>query len=330
MRRFRDVDSGAATRLATTLLATLLVMTHLPANAQARYFDVPAGSGAHDVAPVPAANAPVYFTAQRAGRLGVLTPADGKVELIDLGSGSAPHGVIIGPDRAPWITDGGRNAIVRVDPITKLVRSWPLPADAANANLNSASFDGAGRLWFTGQSGYYGRLDPTTGTIRVWNAPRGSGPYGITTTPGGDIYFASLAGNYLARVDSATGAASVIEPPTARQGARRVVADAHGRIWVSYWKTGQVACYDPVNGTWREWKLPGSAHAYAIWVDERDQVWVSDWSTNALVRFDPASERFESFVSNRSGASIRQLAGRQGEVWGAESGNDRLVVLPTH
>ena len=28
----------------------------------------------------------------------------------------APHGVIVGPDGAPWITDGGLNAMVRVDP----------------------------------------------------------------------------------------------------------------------------------------------------------------------------------------------------------------------
>jgi virginiamycin B lyase len=300
------------------------------ADAAERYFPVPAGSGAHDVAPVMAADGPVYFTAQRAGRLGVLTPANGKVELIDLGAGSAPHGVIIGPDAAPWITDGGRNAILRVDPVNHKVRSWPLPEEAASANLNTASFDLAGRIWFTGQSGFYGRLDPSTGSVQVWHAPRGFGPYGITTTPGGAVFYASLAGSYIAQIDPQSGAAQLIEPPTPHQGARRIVADARGRLWVSYWNTGQVACYDPATHAWREWKLPGAAHAYAIWIDESDRVWLTDWTANALVRFDPASERFDTFVSNHAGASIRQLAGRRGEVWGAESGNDRLVMWPTH
>jgi len=299
------------------------------ARAQARYFDVPPGLGAHDVAPVPGADGPVYFTAQRKGCLGVLNPVDGKVELIELGRGAAPHGVIIGPDGAPWITDGGLNAIVRVDPQTHQVRAWPLPADAAGANLNTAAFDRAGRLWFTGQSGWYGRLDPVAGEVRVWKAPRGPGPYGIAATPSGDIYYASLAGSYIARVDTTTGAATVLEPPTAQQGARRLASDARGRIWVSYWNTGQVGRYDPADGTWHEWKLPGAAHAYGIWVDEHGRVWLSDWASNALVRFDPASENFVSFPSSRSGASIRQLAGRRGEVWGAESGNNRLFVLPT-
>ncbi|HYA66442.1 MAG TPA: lyase, partial [Burkholderiaceae bacterium] len=222
------------------------------------------------------------------------------------------------------------NAIVRVDPQTKQVRKWPLPSEAAGANLNTAAFDSARRLWFTGQSGWYGRLDPVAGEIRVWKSPRGPGPYGITATPGGEIYYASLAGNYIAHVDTATGAATVIEPPTARQGARRLIADLRGQIWVSYWNTGQVGRYDPSTGAWREWKLPGSAQAYAIWVDDRGQVWLSDWTANALVRFDPTSEQFASFTSSRSGARVRELAGRAGEVWGAESGNDRLVLQPTH
>ena len=259
VEKFGSARSIAASGLvAATLSTVLLAASVLPARAQVRYFDVPAGAGAHDVAPVPAAGGPVYFTAQRGGYLGVLTPSDGKIEQIELGPGSAPHGVIIGPDGAPWITDGGLNAIVRVDPRTKQVRKWPLPTESTNANLNTAAFDGAGRIWFTGQSGWYGRLDPTTGEMQVWKAPRGRGPYGITATPSGEIYYASLAGNYIARIDTASGIATVIEPPTAQQGARRLASDKQGRIWVSCWNSGQVSRYDPSSGSWREWTLPFS------------------------------------------------------------------------
>jgi virginiamycin B lyase len=44
------------------------------------------------------------------------------------------------------------------------------------------------------------------------------------------------------------------------------------------------------------------------------------------VRFDPQRERFETFRLRPPGANVRQLLGREGEVWGAESGADRLVV----
>ena len=292
------------------------------------YFDVSRGAHPHDVAASQAAGGPVFYTAQSTGKLGMLDPKSGKFGEIALGARSAPHGVIVSPDGMAWITDGGQNAILRVDPKTHQIKVWPLPRDAGSANLNTATFDKSGRIWFTGQSGIYGRLDPVSGDVRVWKAPRGSGPYGITTTPGGDVYFASLAGNYIARVDTNSGEATVIDPPTPAQGARRVWSDSRGRIWVSYWNTGQVGMYDPAARNWREWKLPGNAHAYAVWVDDKDKVWLTDWSTNAIVRFDPVSEKFDSIPSDRAGANVRQMLGRPGEVWGAESGLDRLVMVP--
>ena len=293
------------------------------------YFDVASGTHPHDVAAAPAPGGPVYYTAQTTGKLGILDPGTGKFEEIPLGPGSAPHGVIVGPDGAPWITDGGQNAIVRVDPKTRAVRVWPLGKDVEYANLNTLTFDAKGRVWFTGQSGYYGRLVPATNDMKVWKAPLGRGPYGIATAPGGEVYYASLAGSHIARIDTETGEATVIAPPTKDQGARRVWPDSTGRIWVSYWNTGHVGMYDPVARSWREWKLPGNRpRAYSVWVDAMDKVWLTDWTANAIVRFDPVKETFESFPSDRTGASVRQMLGRAGEAWGAESGNARLVMVP--
>ncbi len=313
-------------------LACVALVASAAAHAQAesmRYYDVAKGAHPHDVAADPQPGGPVYYTAQASGRLGILDPGTGGYQEIPLGRDSAPHGVVVGPDGAAWITDGGQNAIVRVDPVTRQVRTWPLPKDAGNANLNTLTFDAKGRVWFTGQSGFYGRLDPARSDLKVWKAPRGAGPYGITTTPSGEVYYVSLAGNHLARIDTDSGSATVIEPPTRNQGARRVWSDSKGRLWISYWNTGQVGMYDPAAKSWREWKLPGAAHAYSVWVDPGDKVWLTDWSTNAVVRFDPVTERFESFASDRANANVREMQGRRGEAWAAESGNDRLVMIPT-
>lgn len=294
--------------------------------AEVRYFPVPEGARPHDVAPAP--DGTVWYTAQGQGALGRLEPKTGVVKQIPLGDGSAPHGVIVGPDGGAWVTDGGLNAIVRVDPATEEVKAFPLPEDRGYANLNTAAFDKTGALWFTGQNGIYGRLDPKTGAVEVFDAPRGRGPYGITATPAGEVFYASLAGSHIARIDVATGEATVIEPPTAGQGARRVWSDSKGRIWVSEWNAGQVSVYDPNTEEWRSWKLPGAGpKAYAVYVDDRDDVWLTDFGANAILRFDPDTETFTAFPSDRANASVRQLLGRPGEVWGAESGTDRLVLI---
>ena len=290
---------------------------------------MPAGSHPHDVAPAP--DGTVWYTGQHTGELGRLDPATGRIRRVPLGAGSRPHGVIVGPDGHAWVTDGGLNAIVRVHAKTHGVTVYRLPTSRSDANLNTAAFDAAGILWFTGQSGgIYGSLDIETGRMRVFDAPRGRGPYGITATADGVVYYASLAGDYVGRIDPATGKATVLEPPTADNGARRVWADSRGRIWVSEWDGGRLGLYDPATKRWREFRLPGSNPTpYAVYVDDRDLIWLTDFTANAFVRFDPATEAFRVFTLPSSDAAVRQLLGRPGEVWGAESATDKLVVLRT-
>ncbi|HYJ31032.1 MAG TPA: lyase [Allosphingosinicella sp.] len=296
--------------------------------ASTQVYQLPAGSRPHDVAPAP--DGRVWYTAQRQGALGILDPATGAVRQVPLGEGSAPHGVIQGPDGAAWITDGGQNAIVRYDPVSERITVWKLPEDTGYANLNTGAFDGAGIHWFTGQNGIYGRLDPRTGEMRVFRDPDGRGPYGIAATPSGDVYYVSLAGSHLARIDRETGAATVIEPPTPNQGARRVWADSSGNLWISEWNSGNLSRYMPASGEWMSWRLPGeNPRAYAVYVDARDIVWVTDFTANATLSFDPASERFTAYPGSGPGANVRQILGRPGEVYLPESGLDRLMIVRT-
>src|SRR5215471_13486180 len=141
------------------IAAVALLTTSGATAADTQYFQLQKGDYPHDVAVAPDGTA--WFSGQQHGIAGKVDPATGNVTRISLGKNSAPHGVIIGPDGAPWFTDGGQNAIVRVDPATKQVKVWPLPAERMPyTNLNTAAFDGKGRIWFTGQNGIYGRLEP--------------------------------------------------------------------------------------------------------------------------------------------------------------------------
>ncbi|MEO6408605.1 MAG: lyase, partial [Burkholderiaceae bacterium] len=270
----------------------------------------------------------------RSGHLGWFDQKSGRVELIALGAGSAPHGVIAGPDRAAWITDGGQNAIVRVGWPDRSLRAFQLPRGTAYANLNTGAFDGDGGLWFTGQSGIVGKLAVKSGVVSVKDAPKGRGPYGICATPSGEVWWCSLAGSYIARIDRQSGESVVVEPPTRNQSARRVWSDSRGRIWVSEWNSGQLSVHDPAARTpaqaWRTWKLPGTGpRCYAVYVDDKDIVWASDFGANCVWRFDPASERFERFDFGREAIDVRQILGRPGEVWLPESGTEHISIIRT-
>jgi virginiamycin B lyase len=321
------VTTTQATVPPTITTSTTVPATIPPAELTLESFPVPGGSGPHDVSP--AADGGVWYTAQDIGELGWLDPATGETRHTDLGPGSAPHGVIIDDAGTAWVTDGGLNAIVSVDATGQTVTVYPLPDDRPDANLNTASFDGSGVLWFTGQNGVYGSLDPASGEMAVYDAPEGRGPYGVTTTPDGVVYYASLAGSPIARIES-DGSATAIEPPTPEQGARRVWSDSEGRIWVSEWNAGNLSRYTPGSDSWDTWPLPGeNPETYAVFVDDADIVWASDFGSNSMVRFDPVNEQFVTNVLPHDPGEVRQILGRPGEVWFPESAADNLIVIRT-
>ena len=106
--------------------------------------------------------------------------------------GAAPHGVIVGPDGAAWVTEAGRT---RSRASIRDQRGQAVSAAEGFRERQSQhrGLRPRGVLWFTGQNGVYGRVDPATGKVEAWKAPKGVGPYGITTTPNGDVQL-SLGG----------------------------------------------------------------------------------------------------------------------------------------
>lgn len=337
MRRRSVLVLGGAALAAPALSRSFPAQasTLTPPGYRLTYFDAaPPGGGRAGSRDVTAAgDGTFWFCGQRNGTLNRLDPRDGSIRVVDLrapgAERAAPHGVIRGPDGAAWVTEGGQNAIARVDPSDHRVLVWKLPDRFPNTNLNTGVFDDRGTYWFTGQNGIIGRFVPATERMEVWEAPRGRGPYGITRTPQGGIWYVSLAGSHLAQIDDLeTARVRIVEPPTPNQGARRVWSDSQGRLWISEWNSGNVSMHDPRDGSWAVWRLPGERpRTYSVWVDPHDKVWLTDFAANAIVRFDPATRTFLAFSSDRPGANVRQMDGIAGEAWGGESGTDRLVRI---
>ena len=60
-----------------------------------------------------------------------------------------------------------------------------------------------------------------------------------------------------------------------------------------------------------------------MYVDSRDVVWLSDFVSQAVLSFDPKTEAFTAYPNSATNGDVRQINGRPGEVWFAESGTDR-------
>ena len=246
---------------ASVVIITIAFEQQRPSYAQVKQFfskyilqelSVPLGSHPHDVAPSTTQSGIVWYTAQGSGKLGKLDPGTGKTHEISLGQGWSSSWCHC---RTRWRSVDYRWWVefhIRLDPLTEKERVFPLPLNSSNVNLNTATFDHHGILWFMDRVVFMSLFEPSAGKIEVFKAPRGPGPYGITTTPKGDVYYASLAGAYIARINLTTGYPTILEPPTQDQGARRLWSDSQGRLWVSEWNAGKLALYDPTTNKWQE------------------------------------------------------------------------------
>lgn len=291
-----------------------------------RVIQLPEGSRPHDAAP--GRPGEIWYTAQRQGALGIIDIASGSYRQVPLGPESSPHGVVLGPDGMAWITDGGQNAIVRYNPATEAIDVWKLPEDTGYTNLNTGAFDGDGVHWFTGQNGIYGKVDDS-GAMQVFKDPKGRGPYGIDAAPDGEVWYVSLAGSHLAKVNRNDGSVALFDPPHEGAGLRRVWADSKGDLWISGWNSGKLYRFRPEGGEWTSFDLPGDApKAYAVYVDERDDVWVTDFASNNTLVFDPASEQWvASIPGSGPNANVRQILGRGNEIYLPESGTERMMLV---
>src|SRR5439155_848675 len=173
---------------ATPIVTVAASARRAPVDFVMQEYPVTRGQGPHDVAP--ARDGGVWYTAQLSGELGWLDPRFGVVKAIKLGAGSAPHGVIVGPDGAAvlapptpgqgarrvwcdsksrvWVSEWNSGELARYD--GNSWKEWKLPGDRAMAY--AVYVDDADVVWVTdwGANSLV-RFDPATETFVVRSHP---------------------------------------------------------------------------------------------------------------------------------------------------------------
>jgi virginiamycin B lyase len=291
-------------------------------------FDVPTkDSRPHDPAAAP--DGALWFTEQKADKLGRLDPKTGRIEEFAVPAGSGPHGLAADGEGNIWFTANSRGYIGKLDPKTGRVVEFRTPGAH---DPHTPALDAKGAVWFTAQeSNAVGRLDPASGKVEVRKVPTaGARPYGMVVTSKGVPFFCEFGADKLASIDPGT---MKITEYTLPRGARprRLALAADGTIYYSDYARGFIGHLDPVTRKVEEWPSPGGADSrpYGIAVTPDGIVWYSESGVepNTLVRFDPAAKTFTRTPIPSGGGVVRNMvATGDGRLYLACSGVNKVAV----
>jgi virginiamycin B lyase len=209
--------------------------------------------------------------------------------------GSAPRGIVFGPDKALYIAESGTNiggnAIGRLLTTTGELKQFFLPAGAgAPWGITVGPDD---KIWFTEVSaGKVGRLDPATGTFREFPLPTpNSQPQGIVLGADGALWGTEAGGNRVFRM-TADGRATEYRIPTPNSVPVAISPGRFGYLWVSELSGGKLLRVSRL-GRMKEFPLPRGARPYGLVSAPDGNVWFADRGRNRIGLVTPAGRVFD-------------------------------------
>ncbi len=295
-------------------------------------WDLPTpGSLPHD--PAVGADGALWYTAQKANRIGRLDPADGRITEFELPtSDSGPHGLAADRDGNIWYTGNYAGLIGRLDVKTGHVTEYRMP-DPRAKDPHTPVFDQRGMLWFTVQRGnMVGRLDPASGKIELREVPTPDAtPYGMAVNHEGVPFFCEFGTNKLASIDPRTLRIREYALPSGARPRRLAVADDDSVYYTDHAR-GYLGRLDPRTGQVRERASPGgtTSKPYGITITQDGMVWYSEPGVepNTIIRFDPRRQVFARTAIPSGGGVVRNMAAApDGRIYIACSGKNKVGVV---
>lgn len=262
-------------------------------------------------------------TATYAPRIGRMTTA-GVVTTFPLPPASFPPlpaatwelgAISAGPDGNVWFT--GVNAaqfatgsIARITP-AGVVTSFPTAFRPAGLTVGAD-----GNLWFTGEDNRVGKITMAGVVTSYPAAAFGGWPKGITSGPGGLLWFADFA---LSRIVSLTTAGVTTPSPVGSSNPQGIAFGPDGNVWFAEYY-GKIARLTP-GGVFTEFVLPDIAfHPSAIAAGADGNLWFLEGTFNQtnIGRITPAGVITE-FPLPAGISAFALTAGPGGNVWFTEN-----------
>lgn len=178
----------------------------------------------------------LWFTVQLGNFVGRLDPRTGTITLKPSPSiDSRPYGIVVSFRGVPFFCEFGTNKIASIDPQTMKITEYLLPKGARPRRLAITHDD---IIYYTDFSrGYLGRLDPKSSKVDEWPSPGGpgSGPYGITVTADGMVWYSEsgVTPNTVVRFDPALNQFTKWAVPSGGGVIRNMAATTRGDVYIA-------------------------------------------------------------------------------------------------
>jgi streptogramin lyase len=270
----------------------------------------------------------MWFTETNAGKIGKISPADGKIIEYTIpnsnGRSSKPIGIISGPDGNLWFTDDYGGKIGRFSPNDGEIIEYQFPVAGGDTGHDPADITAGpdGNLWFIEPFGHkIGKISPTTGSITEYNiASDGSIPAElgcITAGPDVNLWFIEIhAGSKINTISSATSKICNISPftgniisydiPTEDSNSWipteptpfGITLGPDGNLWFTE-EIGKIGKISPRTGIITEYPLPfGAGSCEGITAGPDGNLWFTEPFVNKIGKISPIDGKIIEYVVN--------------------------------
>jgi virginiamycin B lyase len=198
-------------------------------------------------------------------------------------------------------------AVVVPGPETVSFKEWDIPTLGSRPHDPLAAADGS--IWYTGQfSDTLGRVDVTTGEVKEYPLPPGSGPHGLTEHDG-YIYYTANAKGYIGRLDPKTGEVKQYALPEAVRDPHTPLFDDHGILWFTAQGANMVGRLDPVTGDVKMATSPTPrSNPYGMVIDSKGVPYFVEFGANKIARFDPTTLAITEYTLPHPDTRPRRVA----------------------
>jgi streptogramin lyase len=192
----------------------------------------------------------------------------------------------------------------------------PAGPQGGAARSHTAAADHEGNIWVSGRP--LKKFDPRTEKYTYFPVEVPDS-YGIAFDRAGNIWFAqfnSRDNQDIGMVDVKTNKVTKFKPPEGVTP-RRLKIDSKGMVWIGDYFGGSLTRFNPQNGEFTVFKLPGPMPTpYGLEVDHDDNVWYASMYTDVMGKLDPGTGKVTEYPSPYGERGTRDMVvDAKGRIW---------------